>query len=80
MNRTNMGIPRPAPNTSFAGLRQFNVKTIQKCLNAENQPKVSRVMRDRDPMTYIFFFYFFFFNSFLLWLTSDTTGFHESPQ
>ena len=46
------GDPRPAPNASFAGLRRFYVKTIQKHLNTENQPKVSRQSRGtRDVQT-----------------------------
>ena len=35
----------PAPMV-FAGLGQFYVKTIEKRLNAENQPKISLVSRN----------------------------------
>ena len=34
------------PDQSFAGLGQFYVKTIQKRLNAENQPKISLVSHE----------------------------------
>ena len=40
--RTNMASPASFfSNLSFTGLVEFYVKTIQKCLNAGNQPKIS---------------------------------------